>query len=54
MTSRGFKATARTSSEARAVARTQTLIKGQNGIGTVRRTTHPGGLRIVNRSEERR
>ncbi|MGW6159231.1 M16 family metallopeptidase, partial [Streptomyces sp. NPDC055144] len=35
------------SSEARAVARTQTLIKGENGIGTVRRTTLPGGLRIV-------
>jgi predicted Zn-dependent peptidase len=31
----------------RAVARTQTLIKGQNGSGTVRRTTLPGGLRIV-------
>lgn len=39
--------TARTSSEGRAVARTQTLLKGQNGIGTVRRTTLPGGLRIV-------
>ncbi|MFB7995705.1 M16 family metallopeptidase [Streptomyces sp. NPDC056002] len=47
MTSRSSKATARTSSEARAVARTQTLIKGENGIGTVRRTTLPGGLRIV-------
>ncbi|TAI40343.1 insulinase family protein, partial [Streptomyces tsukubensis] len=47
MTSRGFKATARTSSEVRAVARTQTLLKGTNGIGTVRRTTLPGGLRIV-------
>ncbi|MFB7510926.1 M16 family metallopeptidase [Streptomyces broussonetiae] len=30
-----------------ALARTQTLIKGQNGIGTVRKTTLPGGLRIV-------
>ncbi|MGW7319754.1 M16 family metallopeptidase [Streptomyces sp. NPDC054865] len=30
-----------------AVARTQTLLKGQNGIGTVRRTVLPGGLRIV-------
>ncbi|MGO4421920.1 M16 family metallopeptidase, partial [Streptomyces sp. MCAF7] len=30
-----------------AVARTQTLLKGENGIGTVRRTTLPGGLRIV-------
>lgn len=39
--------TARTSSEARAVARTQTLLKGSNGIGTVRRTVLPGGLRIV-------
>ncbi|MFE5873361.1 M16 family metallopeptidase, partial [Streptomyces roseifaciens] len=38
---------ARTSSEGRAVARTQTLLKGENGIGTVRRTTLPGGLRIV-------
>ncbi|MEU6406889.1 pitrilysin family protein [Streptomyces sp. NPDC046985] len=47
MTSRGFQATARTSSEARAVARTQTLIKGENGIGTVRKTTLPSGLRIV-------
>ncbi|MGW7417575.1 M16 family metallopeptidase, partial [Streptomyces sp. NPDC054863] len=35
------------SSEGRAVARTQTLLKGENGIGTVRRTTLPGGLRIV-------
>ena len=47
MTSRSSKATARTSSEARAVARTQTLIKGTGGIGTVRKTTLPGGLRIV-------
>jgi predicted Zn-dependent peptidase len=47
VTSRSTKATARTSSEARAVARTQTLIKGENGIGTVRRTTLPNGLRIV-------
>ena len=47
VTSRSSKATARTSSEARAVARTQTLIKGSNGIGTVRKTTLPGGLRIV-------
>ncbi|MFB8068859.1 M16 family metallopeptidase, partial [Streptomyces rubiginosohelvolus] len=35
------------SSEGRAVARTQTLLKGSNGIGTVRRTVLPGGLRIV-------
>ncbi|MDF6045253.1 insulinase family protein [Streptomyces sp. JH14] len=47
MTSRSSVATARTSSEARAVARTQTLLKGTNGIGTVRRTVLPGGLRIV-------
>ncbi|MEU3371749.1 pitrilysin family protein [Streptomyces sp. NPDC006660] len=47
MTSRSSRATARTSSEGRAVARTQTLLKGQNGIGTVRRTTLPGGLRVV-------
>ncbi|MGW5949894.1 M16 family metallopeptidase, partial [Streptomyces celluloflavus] len=31
----------------RAVARTQTLLKGTAGAGTVRRTTLPGGLRIV-------
>ncbi|GAA0481148.1 pitrilysin family protein [Streptomyces stramineus] len=47
MTSRSTRKTARTSSEGRAVARTQTLLKGENGIGTVRRTTLPGGLRIV-------
>ncbi|MGW0930885.1 M16 family metallopeptidase [Streptomyces sp. NPDC002644] len=47
MTSRSSTATARTGSPVRAVARTQTLIKGQNGGGTVRRTTLPGGLRIV-------
>ncbi|MCX5386051.1 pitrilysin family protein [Streptomyces sp. NBC_00083] len=47
MTSRSSATTARTSSEGRAVARTQTLLKGQNGIGTVRRTTLPGGLRVV-------
>lgn len=47
MTSRSSRLTARTSSEGRAVARTQTLLKGENGIGTVRRTTLPGGLRIV-------
>ncbi|MFJ4922736.1 M16 family metallopeptidase [Streptomyces sp. NPDC088725] len=46
MTTRS-RTTARTSSEARAVARTQTLLKGENGIGTVRRTTLPGGLRVV-------
>ncbi|MEU5430097.1 pitrilysin family protein [Streptomyces olivoreticuli] len=47
MTSRSTRKTARTSSEGRAVARTQTLLKGEHGIGTVRRTTLPGGLRIV-------
>lgn len=47
MTSRSTQATARTSSEGRAVARTQTLIKGTSGIGTVRKTTLPNGLRIV-------
>ncbi|MFE7121686.1 M16 family metallopeptidase, partial [Streptomyces sp. NPDC057654] len=35
------------STEGRAVARTQTLLKGENGIGTVRKTTLPGGLRVV-------
>ncbi|MEV1053241.1 pitrilysin family protein [Streptomyces sp. NPDC049887] len=47
MTSRSARTTARTSSEARAVARTQTLLRGEHGIGTVRKTTLPGGLRIV-------
>ncbi|MEU0302288.1 pitrilysin family protein [Streptomyces sp. NPDC006175] len=47
MTSRSSVTTARPSSEGRAVARTQTLLKGSNGIGTVRRTVLPGGLRIV-------
>ncbi|WP_405794167.1 M16 family metallopeptidase [Streptomyces sp. NBC_01506] len=47
MTFRSSTTTARTSSEVRAVARTQTLLQGQNGIGTVRRTTLPGGLRVV-------
>ncbi|MER0243502.1 pitrilysin family protein [Streptomyces sp. HSW2009] len=45
------RATARPSTEGRAVARTRsttkTLLKGENGIGTVRRTTLPGGLRVV-------
>ncbi|MFF2655649.1 M16 family metallopeptidase, partial [Streptomyces sp. NPDC058045] len=35
------------SSGVRAVARTRTLLKGENGSGTVRRTTLPGGLRVV-------
>jgi predicted Zn-dependent peptidase len=47
VTSRSLRTTARTSSEARAVARTQTLLPGKDGIGTVRRTTLPGGLRVV-------
>ncbi|MFJ8670305.1 M16 family metallopeptidase [Streptomyces sp. NPDC093589] len=47
MTSRTHATTARTSSEGRAVARTQTLLKGTAGAGTVRRTTLPSGLRIV-------
>ncbi|MEV0266598.1 pitrilysin family protein [Streptomyces sp. NPDC050617] len=47
MTSRSSQATARTSTEGRAVARTQTLLQGENGIGTVRKTTLPGGLRVV-------
>ncbi|KUJ64112.1 zinc protease [Streptomyces albus subsp. albus] len=47
MTSLRHQATARTSTEGRAVARTQTLLKGENGIGTVRKTTLPGGLRVV-------
>ncbi|MGW5866757.1 M16 family metallopeptidase [Streptomyces sp. NPDC055239] len=47
MTSSSTTTTARPSSEGRAVARTQTLLKGKDGIGTVRRTTLPGGLRVV-------
>ena len=47
MTSRSSVTTARPSSEGRAVARTQTLLPGRDGIGTVRRTTLPGGLRVV-------
>ncbi|MEU7046229.1 pitrilysin family protein [Streptomyces varsoviensis] len=47
MTSRSSQATARTSTEGRAVARTQTLLQGENGVGTVRKTTLPGGLRVV-------
>lgn len=50
MTFRSSTTTARTSSEVRAVARTQTLLKGQDGIGTVRRTTLPGGSRVVTES----
>ncbi|OKI07125.1 zinc protease [Streptomyces sp. CB02923] len=47
MTSRSSRTTARTSSEGRAVARTQTLLKGTGGAGTVRKTVLPGGLRVV-------
>ncbi|MFJ4878816.1 M16 family metallopeptidase [Streptomyces sp. NPDC088745] len=47
MTSSCSAAPARPSWVGGAVARTQTLLKGENGIGTVRRTTLPGGLRIV-------
>ncbi|MGW8551233.1 M16 family metallopeptidase [Streptomyces albidoflavus] len=48
MTSRTSRTTARPPpTPARAVARTQTLLKGKDGIGTVRRTTLPGGLRVV-------
>ncbi|MFH8984495.1 M16 family metallopeptidase [Streptomyces varsoviensis] len=47
MTSRSSQATARPSTEGRAVARTQTLLQGENGVGTVRKTTLPGGLRVV-------
>ncbi|GAA2103595.1 pitrilysin family protein [Streptomyces albiaxialis] len=32
---------------ARTKARTQTLLKGENGVGTVRKTVLPGGLRVV-------
>ncbi|MBV9024512.1 MAG: insulinase family protein [Streptomycetaceae bacterium] len=43
--------TARTSSEGRAVPRTkaftQTLIKGTDGVGAIRRTVLPGGLRVI-------
>ncbi|BAU86477.1 peptidase, M16 family [Streptomyces laurentii] len=47
MTFRSPATTARPSTEGRAVARTQTLLPGKDGVGTVRRTTLPGGLRIV-------
>lgn len=41
------RTTARPSAEGRAVARTSTLLKGENGIGTVRKTVLPGGLRVL-------
>ncbi|WP_340557362.1 M16 family metallopeptidase [Streptomyces sp. GSL17-111] len=45
---RTHRATARPSRvEGRAVARTTTLLSGENGAGTVRRTVLPGGLRVV-------
>ncbi|WP_069814845.1 M16 family metallopeptidase [Streptomyces sp. TP-A0874] len=47
MTVRTDRTTARASSEGRAVARTETLLTGENGVGAVRRTTLPGGLRVV-------
>ncbi|MEW2350250.1 MULTISPECIES: pitrilysin family protein [unclassified Streptomyces] len=58
MTSRSPRTTARPSTKGRAVARTtetggtakartQTLLPGKDGVGTVRRTTLPGGLRVV-------
>jgi predicted Zn-dependent peptidase len=36
-----------TFTEGRAVARTTTLLTGQNGTGTVRKTVLPGGLRVL-------
>ncbi|MEU6176188.1 pitrilysin family protein [Streptantibioticus parmotrematis] len=50
MTTRKRGATARPSSEGRAVARTTTVLKGDAGVGTVRRTVLPGGLRVVTES----
>ncbi|MBW1601199.1 insulinase family protein [Streptomyces sp. JJ66] len=45
---RSSRATARPSHvERRAVARTTTLLPGQDGTGRVRRTVLPGGLRVV-------
>ncbi|WP_369200971.1 M16 family metallopeptidase [Streptomyces sp. PU-14G] len=45
------RTTARPASPAgRAVARTTTLIKGENGAGTVRKTVLPGGLRVITES----
>ncbi|MEU7191814.1 pitrilysin family protein, partial [Streptomyces sp. NPDC045369] len=39
--------TSRRAPPGRSVARTQTLLKGTNGAGTVRKTVLPGGLRVV-------
>jgi predicted Zn-dependent peptidase len=41
------RTTARPSTGGRAVARTSTLLEGERGVGTVRRTVLPGGLRVV-------
>ncbi|MFD3457149.1 M16 family metallopeptidase [Streptomyces sp. NPDC058691] len=46
MTDRSTRVTARPSTKGRAV-RTQTLLPGFDGIGTVRRSVLPGGLRVV-------
>ncbi|MGW3247822.1 M16 family metallopeptidase [Streptomyces sp. NPDC001070] len=46
MTTRSTRVTARPSTKGRAV-RTQTLLPGADGIGTVRRSVLPGGLRVV-------
>ncbi|MFF3560330.1 M16 family metallopeptidase [Streptomyces sp. NPDC002574] len=46
MTDRSTRVTARPSTKGRAV-RTQTLLPGLDGIGTVRRSILPGGLRVV-------
>lgn len=46
MTTRSTAATARPSTKGRAV-RTRTLLPGTDGIGTVRRSVLPGGLRVV-------
>ncbi|WP_326687623.1 insulinase family protein [Streptomyces sp. NBC_01795] len=45
---RTTRTTARPATTAgRAVARTKTLLQGENGMGTVRKTVLPGGLRVV-------
>ncbi|MCF6524902.1 pitrilysin family protein [Streptomyces sp. JJ36] len=41
------RTTARPSTGGRAVARTSTLLKGENGTGTVRKSILPGGLRVL-------
>ncbi|MEU4096084.1 pitrilysin family protein [Streptomyces sp. NPDC026673] len=46
MTTRSTRVTARPSTKGRAV-RTQTLLPGADGVGTVRRSVLPGGLRVV-------